>query len=199
MKLTTLCIAFVTALMISNCAHGQLLKNLFGGGNSNQNTPLGVDASTLEQASKLLGQQKFQVPGISSLLGQQGAQGNNAGQGGLGDLSKLIPTPQLPSFQPPNLLNQFNAKSKEMIDRTTDWARNKQQAFKEKSLGRLAKSNPLSFLSGLGGNTQATDTPQAGSATRTPLNGSVPSTPNLPAQPQIRSAANPNGQPTVRF
>ena len=199
MKLTTLCLAFVTALVISDCAHGQLLKNLFGGGNSSQHTPLGVDASTLEQASKLLGQQKFQVPGISSLLGQQGAQGNTAGQGGLSNLSKLIPTPQLPSFQPPNLLNQFNAKSKEMIDRTTEWARGKQQEFKEKSFGRLAKSNPLSFLSGLSGNTQATGNPQAGSATRNPLNNSGPSTPNVPAQPQIRSAANPNGQPTVRF
>jgi len=192
MKLTTLCLAIVTALMISDCVHGQLLKNLFGGATSNQSTPLGAEASALGQASNLLGQQNFQLPGIPSLLNQQGS---TAGQGGLGDLSNLIPKPQLPSFNPPNLLNQFNNKSKEMIDRTTEWARTKQQAFKEKSLGSLTKNNPLSFLNG---NTPAIDNLDAGSAAKHLQNYIAPGATPL-AQPPIRSAANPNGLPAVRF
>lgn len=219
MKLLTLFLAFATALLTSECAQGQLLKNLFGGGNSNQSTPLGMEPSALGQASNLLGQQKFQMPSFSSVFDQQGAQGNAAGQSGLGDLSNLIPKPQLPSFQPPNLLNQFNSKSKEMIDRTTDWARTKQQALKEKSFGRLANSNPLGFLSGMGaaaGGQQATRSQPAGSATRSqpnlpalaqPSTAPPSASPNYfaaprtngAAQPQIRNAANPNGQPTVRF
>ena len=208
MKLTTLCLAIATALMISDCVHGQLLKNLFGGTNSNQSTPLGAEASALGQhASNLLGQQNFQLPGIPSLQ-----QGNTAGQGGLGDLSNLIPKPQLPSFNPPNLLNSFNAKSKEMIDRTTEWARTKQQAFKEKSLGSMTKNNPLNFLNGgnngilNGGNNGIASAVEnlgasslgAGSTTKSQPNYYAP--PSTPlAQPPIRSAANPNGLPTVRF
>jgi hypothetical protein len=222
MKLTTLLLAFAAAFIVSNSVHGQLLKNLFGGGNANQSTPLGMEPSALGQASNLLGQQKFQLPSIPSILNQQGSQRNATMEGGLGNLSNLIPKPQLPSFQPPNLLNQFNAKSKEMIDRTTDWARAKQQALKEQSFGRLANSTPFSFLGGSGAGAtlpQTLESQQSGSVTRNQPNASAlarPSTsqpsassttPNYfapprtngPAQPQIRSAANPNGQPTVRF
>ena len=172
--------------------------------------------------SNLLGQQKFQLPSIPSILNQQGAQGNTAVESGLGSLSNLIPKPQLPSFQPPNLLNQFNTKSKQIIDRTTDWARTKQQALKEKSFGRLANSNPLGFLGGNGVEAtlpQILGGQQPGSVTRNQPNASelaqpssappsvqsatpnyfAPPKTNAPAQPQIRSAANPNGQPTVRF
>lgn len=201
MKFTTLFLACAAALMISDCVHGQLLKNLFGGAGSAQSGLLDVDPSVLNQANNLLGQQKLQVPSLPSLLNQQGSAGNAVGQGGLGDLSKLIPTPQLPSLSPPNFLNQFNAKSKEMVDRTTDWARTKQQQLKEKTLGRLTKSNPLSFLNG---NTPTTGNQQAELVQPPAI---PPQTPNYyanpkaaaPAQPQIRSAANPNGQPAVRF
>ena len=218
MKLTPLCLAFVIALMSNDCVHGQLLKNLFGGSNSNQSTPLGLEPSALGQADNVVGQQKFQLPSLPSLFNQQGAQGNTTGQSGSGNLSNLVPTPQLPSFQAPNLLNQFNAKSKEMIDRTTDWARTKQQTLKEKSFGRLTKSNPLGFFGGseaTAGNQQTAGDQQLGSATKVqpdvlelaqpstapPSNPSyfAPPKTNVPAQPMIRSAANPNGQPTVRF
>ena len=199
MKLTPLCLAIAATLMISDCVHGQLLKNLFGGGNSNQSAQQGAEASALGQTANLLGQQNLPLPGLSSLLGQQGTQGATTGQGGLGGLANLIPKPQLPSFNPPNLLNQFNAKSKEMIDRTTDWARTKQQEIKEKSFGRLAKSNPLGFLNGnTSGNTPSTVDQAVGSATKSLPNYFAPGS-SPPAQPQIRSAANPNGQPTVRF
>jgi len=201
MKLTTLFLAFATAVIVSDCAHGQLLKNLFGGGDTAQSEPLGLDASVLSQASNLLGQQKLQLPSLPSLLNQQSSGSNILGQGGLGDLSKLVPTPQLPSLSPPNFLNQFNAKSKEMVDRTTDWARTKQQQLKEKTLGRLVGGNALNFLKG---STPATDNQPAELAQPPVI---PPQTPNyyanpgtaVPAQPQIRSAANPNGQPTVRF
>ena len=209
MKLTTLCLAIVTALMVSDCVHGQLLKNLFGGGASNPSTPLGAEASALGQARNLLGQQNLQLPGIPSLLNQQGS---TAGQGGLGDLSNLIPKPQLPSFNPPNLLNQFNNKSKEVIDRTTEWARTKQQAFKEKSFGSLTKNNPLAFLNGgdSGGNNgiapaienlgagSTTKYLGAGSAAKSQPDYFAPRSTPL-AQPPIRSAANPSGLPSVRF
>ena len=84
MKLTPLCLAFVIALMSNDCVHGQLLKNLFGGSDSNQSTPLGMEPSALGQADNVVGQQKFQLPSLPSLFKPTGSSRQHNGAKWLG-------------------------------------------------------------------------------------------------------------------
>lgn len=212
MKSTTFCLALLAALTISNSAQGQLLKNLFGGNDTNQSKPLGNEPSALGSLNESNGQQKFRLPTLPSLFKQQDSQSDVLGRGDLGELSNLVPTPQLPSFNSPNLLNQFNSKSKQMIDRTTVWARDKQQQLKENTFGRLSGSNPLGFLSSATApeaqesrvRTAAdavTNSSLAQPSTTPPKKPDYFAPPKVtqPAQPPIRTASSPDGQPAMRF
>jgi hypothetical protein len=206
MKFTTICLALASTFMMAQSTNGQLLKNLFGSGSSEQSKPLGDELSAFGRAVNSSGQQKFKLP---SLFKQQNSTSDVLG---MGDLSNLIPSPQVPSFSPPNLLNQFNTKSKQMIDRTTDWARVKQQQLKEKTFGRLGQTNPLGFLNGVTApsaveraitpdNNRPVQSKLAQPSTTPPKKFEyfAPPKSNQAAQPPIRTASTPDGQPAARF
>ncbi len=220
MKSTTICLALLVGLTVSNRVHGQLFKNLFGG-DTNQSQPLGYEPSALGSLNESTEQQKFRLPTLPSLFKQQDPQSDVLGRGDMSGLSNLVPTPRLPAFNQSNLLDQFNSKSKQMIDRTTDWARDKQQRLKEKTFGRLGATNPLGFLSGSAppstreerttpmkpgptGNRsieRTTNSELAQPSTITPRKPDYFAPPKViqPAQPPIRTASSPDGQPAMRF
>ena len=180
--LTATAIVFL-CVVTTSLAHAQLpqgypaarsnssgLGSLFGGGN-------GGGLSNLLQ-----GLSPSRSPGVPAA---QQNQSNGSLLGNLQGLQGLIPA--LGGEQPSNLgtdiLSRMNQKSKSVIDRTTNWARQKKQEMGQKMLGNL--------IPGL--------KPQHQQAAQTAFDWLKPKNFQQSTQPPLRSAQNYGQQPDVRY
>ena len=191
MKPLTTILAMTLLMLISHQCHGQ--NQTFGGwGNILQ----GISGNRTPRPQ----QSNSGLSGLSGLLGG----GNNTSNSGLGSASGLLGglpnlIPNLggnnDNAAPTDLLSRMNQKSKDAIDRTTNWAQQKKQAMSSKMFsGALDMLKPKSMQQGqanqgsglLQGASNAFDwlKPQSNQ----PLN-----------QPPIRSAENYGQQPSMRY
>ncbi len=155
---------------------GGALSNLFGG-SGNANTNGGGLGGQLSQALNLY----------------RGASGQSSqSQGALGGLQKLqglLPT--LGSGQNQNtgndILSRLNQSSKSLVDRTTDWARQKKQAMSQKMLGNTLGN----LIPGLN--------QQPPSQAKSAFDWLKPKNLQSPTQPPVRAAQNYGQQPAIRY
>ena len=191
MKPLTTMFAMTLLLMISHQCHAQ--NQLFGGwGNSIMQGITGDRTPQPQQSNS----------GLSGLFGGGNNNTANPGLGSasglLGGLPNLIPGlggNNNGNAAPTDLLSRMNQKSKDAIDRTTNWAQQKKQAMSSKMFsGALDMLKPKSLQGNQGnqgngllqGASNAFDwlKPQSNQ----PLN-----------QPPIRSAENYGQQPSMRY
>ena len=150
------------------------LGALLGGGN---NSGGGLGA--------LLGGGNNSGGGLGALLG-----GGNNTAGGLQNLQGMIPGLS-GGQQNPNtgtdFLSRINQSSKSVVDRTTNWARQKKQAMSQKMLGN-ALGNLVPGLN-----------QQQSTQKKSAFDWLKPKTFQSPTQPPLRSAQNYGQQPGIRY
>ncbi len=221
-------LALFIALSIANRCEAQL-GNLFGKPATKPFAQVDEAAMGIKRVGELglpiREEAGFKLPSLGSLFGRDESKSI---EGILG--ARQLPQGLLPQAKSqPNFLDQLNAKSKAAIDRTTEWAREKQQQLQQKSFQGLQQSGAGGLLQApgnrmvegmknfFGGLNRSQTTPlekppvqpralaDRGNA-RPPSAAPATSTPSRAlnyygsgAQPPIRSAAVPSGQTTQRF
>ena len=188
MKPLTTMLAVTLLLMISHHCHAQ--NSSFGGwGNILQGISGDRTPRTQQSGS-----------GLSGLLGG----GNNTASSGIGGASGLLGG--LPNLipglggnngnaAPTDLLSRMNQKSKDAIDRTTNWAQEKKQAMSSKMfLGAFDMLKPKSLQGDQA--TQGSGLLQGASSA---FDWLKPKNTQPLNQPPIRSAENYGQQPSMRY
>ena len=188
MKPLTTMLAVTIFLMFSHHCHGQ--NSPFGGW---WNILQGINGDRTPRTQQ-------SNSGLSGLLG--GGNGTaNSGIGGaaglLGGLPNLIPGlgGNNDSAVPTDLLSRMNQKSKDAIDRTTNWAQEKKQAMSSKMFsGALDMLKPKSAQGA-----QATQGNNLLQGASNAFDWLKPQSNQPLNQPPIRSAENYGQQPSMRY
>ena len=189
MKPLTTLLAMTLLTLISHQCHAQ--NQTFGGWGGNILQGITGDRTPRTQQSN------SSLSGLFSGGNNTASSGIGSPSGFLGGLPNLIPSlgGNDNNAAPTDLLSRMNQKSKNAIDRTTDWAQQKKQAMSSKMFsGAFDMLKPKSLQGGQ--STQSSNLLQGASnafdwlkpQSNQPLN-----------QPPIRSAENYGQQPSMRY